>query len=127
LSTLFDPGIFSVEGLAGEILPGSTLGWFVSGTSTPLATYSDQGLTTPNPNPVTNNADGRFPPIWLQDQAYKMVLTLPDGSANKRDPVRDPVFGRLPSFAVLAGSDAWAAHSWAAILKSQIIDRGVTP
>lgn len=83
----FDPGIFSVEGLNGEILPGTTLGWFVSGTSTPQATYSNQALTIPNANPVVVGADGRLPEIWLTSQPYKLVLTLPNGTVITRDPI----------------------------------------
>lgn len=78
MAHLFDTGIFSVEGLAGEILVGAKLAWFEAGTTTPLATYSDPGLTTPNTNPVVANAAGRFPPIWLQVVSYKYVLTDAD-------------------------------------------------
>lgn len=83
----FDPGIFSIEGLSGEILPGTTLGWFVSGTSTPQATYSNQALSIPNPNPIVIGADGRLPVIWLANQPYKLVMTLPSGTVLTRDPI----------------------------------------
>lgn len=75
MSTLFDPGIFSIVGLGGEILPGARLYWYAAGTSTPLDTYSDPGLTIPNPNPVLAQGDGRIPIIYLGDQSYKLVLT----------------------------------------------------
>jgi|GEM_PF-1396523 len=75
MSTLFDPGIFSIVGLAGNILPGAKLYWYAAGTSSPLDTYSDPDLTIPNPNPVLAGADGRLPPIYLLDQSYKLVLT----------------------------------------------------
>src|SRR6478609_2043954 len=74
MALLFDPGIFSVIGLASELLVGAKLYWYTTGTSTPLATYSDQALTVPNANPVVANADGRFPAIWLQEASYKLVL-----------------------------------------------------
>jgi len=74
MAYLFDTGIFSAEGLAGEILVGAKLEWYGAGGSTPLATYSDQGLTTPNANPVVSGADGRWGPIWLQSASYKYVL-----------------------------------------------------
>lgn len=89
MATLFDPGLFSVNGLSGEILPGTTLGWFVTGTSTPLATYSNQALTVANANPVVVGADGRVPTIWLQAAAYKLVITLPNGTIETRDPIVD--------------------------------------
>lgn len=97
MATLFDTGIFSVEGLAGQILPGATLGFFASGTSTPLATYSDNGLTTPNANPVIAFADGRFGPIFLQAASYKIVLKDPDGTTLM---TRDPIDGEGAQFLV---------------------------
>jgi hypothetical protein len=79
MGALFDPGIFSVVGLAGEILPGASIAWYEAGTSTPLDTYSDAALTVANPNPVPVGNDGRLPPIWLQNEAYKLVLLDEDG------------------------------------------------
>lgn len=88
MAVQYDTGIFSIEGLAGEILVGARLYFYVTGTSTPLATYSDQALTTPNSNPVVAGADGRFGPIWLQAATYKVVLkTALDITLVTRDPV----------------------------------------
>lgn len=102
MAFLFDAGIFSVEGLSGEILPGTKLYWYESGTSTPLATYSNEALTTPNANPVLSDSEGRFPSIWLQDASYKLVMELPNGTQRTRDPIRNPGDGVFPSFAALA-------------------------
>ena len=102
MAFLFDAGIFSVEGLSGEILPGTKLYWYESGTSTPLATYSNEALTTPNANPVLSDSEGRFPSIWLQDANYKLVMELPNGTQRTRDPIRNPGSGVFPSFAELA-------------------------
>jgi microcystin-dependent protein len=51
-----------------------------------LDTYQDPQLTTPNPNPIIADANGRFGSIWLsQSQAYQVVLNTaatpdnPDG------------------------------------------------
>lgn len=88
MAYLFDPGIFSVDGLDGEILPGAKLYWYQAGTSTPLATYSDQDLTIPNTNPVLASADGRFPSIWLQAAEYKLVLkSFDDITLTTREPI----------------------------------------
>src|SRR4051812_15560173 len=88
MALLFDSGIFSVIGLASELLIGAKLYWYTTGTSTPLATYSDQGLTVANANPVVANADGRFPAIWLQEASYKLVLkTALDVTLVTRDPI----------------------------------------
>lgn len=88
MPTLFDSGIFSVVGLSSELLVGAKLYWYASGTTTPLATYSDQGLTTPNANPVVADSAGRFSTIWLQAADYKLVLkTAADVTLVTRDPI----------------------------------------
>lgn len=60
----------------GVVLPGAKLYTYVAGTpSTPLATYSDVALTTPNANPVVASAGGLFGPIYLTPGvAYKFLL-----------------------------------------------------
>jgi len=51
------------------------LSFFAAGTSTPLNTYSDKGLTSANANPVILNSAGRAAvDIFLQDLSYKIVL-----------------------------------------------------
>jgi len=105
MAFLFDAGIFSVEGLSGEILPGTKLYWYESGTSTPLATYSNEALTTPNANPVLSDSEGRFPSIWLQDASYKLVMELPNGTQRTRDPIRNPGDGVFVPYTDLASTD----------------------
>jgi hypothetical protein len=66
----------------GVILPGAKLNTYSAGTSTPLATYSDVALTTPNANPVVASSGGLFGPIFLtRGVAYKFVLTDTLGNA----------------------------------------------
>lgn len=75
----------------GVPLNGALLYFYASGTTTPLDTYSDVNLTTPNTNPVVANAAGMFPNIFLANAAYKVVLT--DSSNNQiwtADPVGSP-------------------------------------
>jgi hypothetical protein len=81
MAVLFDPfSAFSVLGLASDLEVGAKLYWYAGGTTTPIATHSDRGLTTPNANPVVSDANGRFPQIWLADGTnYKWVLTDVDG------------------------------------------------
>lgn len=96
MALLFDSGIFSIEGLSGEILAGSKLYFYASGSSTPLATYSDPSLDPglANANPVVAGADGRFGPIWLQALNYKIILkTFDDETLVTRDPIRGAVGG----------------------------------
>lgn len=103
MALLFDSGIFSVEGLSGEILAGAKLYWYATGTSTPQATYSDEALTTPNANPVVANADGRFPAIWLQPLDYKMILKSFDDTTLV---TRDPIVGALTGGDMVVTADS---------------------
>lgn len=46
---------------------------YIAGTSTPLATYTDQTGLTANPNPVVLDSSG-YANIWMAQSAYKFVL-----------------------------------------------------
>jgi len=62
--------------------------FYVTGTTTPLATYSDAGLTAVNANPVVADANGRFGDVYLQAARYKVVLTTSaDVAIDTLDPV----------------------------------------
>jgi hypothetical protein len=64
-----------------EVYAGGFLYFYASGTDTPLATYTNEGLSSANTNPVELNAAGRPPfDIFLQDLEYKVVLK--DSSLN---------------------------------------------
>lgn len=80
MAWLFDTSIFSVTGSNSDIIPGATLSFYVVGTSALLATYSDSGLSVPNANPVVADANARFPAIWMQEAAYKVILKNFDGT-----------------------------------------------
>lgn len=58
----------------GIPLPLATLTFYVTGTTTPLDTFSDAALTSANLNPLPANAAGRFGDIYLSDTTYKVVL-----------------------------------------------------
>ena len=62
----------------GIVAGGAKLYVYVAGTTTPLDTYSDSGLTTPNANPVVADANGRFPAIFLAVDDYKFVCKSSD-------------------------------------------------
>lgn len=63
---------------AGESIAGAKLESFEAGTSTPLATYTDQALTIPHTNPIIADGSGRFPEIFLLGQDYKFILSDAD-------------------------------------------------
>lgn len=58
---------------AGAPLAGGKLYTYAAGTSTPLATYSDQAGTIPNANPVVLDARGEATIFW-GSAGYKVVL-----------------------------------------------------
>lgn len=57
----------------GDPLAGGKLYTYEAGTSTPLATYTDDGGGTPNANPVILDSSGEAD-VWLAGDAYKMAL-----------------------------------------------------
>jgi len=66
---------FREDDANGFPLSGGKLYSYTAGTSTPRATYSDQGLAVPNANPTILDASGRAN-VWIQDGVgYKFVLT----------------------------------------------------
>lgn len=59
----------------GVILPGGKLCSYQAGTTTPLATFTDQNLMTHNANPMILGSDGRpQQAIYLDAVSYKFVL-----------------------------------------------------
>lgn len=61
-----------------EVAGGAKLYVYEAGTTTPLDTYSDSGLSTPNANPVVADANGRFGAIFLAADDYKFVCKSSD-------------------------------------------------
>jgi hypothetical protein len=57
----------------GDPLVGGKLYTYYAGTTTPLATYTNNAGTTPNPNPVVMDSAGRAS-VWLGVNSYKFVL-----------------------------------------------------
>jgi hypothetical protein len=64
-------------GADGEPLAGGKLYSYASGTTTPLATYTDYSGLTPNTNPIILDASGTCN-VWIGDTPYKFVLTDAD-------------------------------------------------
>lgn len=56
-------------------LPGATLTFYITATTTPTQIYSDIGLVTPLPNPVEADSTGLFPTIYLDGSVtYRVIL-----------------------------------------------------
>ena len=61
---------------AGKVISGAKLTFYLAGTSTLKAVFADSGLTTALTNPVSADANGQFPAIFLNNDAdYKVRLT----------------------------------------------------
>jgi hypothetical protein len=58
---------------------GALAYFYAAGTSTPIAVYSDDALTTPRTQPVTATAAGRFPAIYLPYVSYRVLITDASG------------------------------------------------
>ncbi|HEX7767992.1 MAG TPA: hypothetical protein VF443_14870 [Nitrospira sp.] len=73
-AVLFAPNYVFLDADANPIA-GGKLFTYEAGLSTPLATYSDASLTTPNTNPIILNSSGFSDTmIFSLDQAYKVDL-----------------------------------------------------
>lgn len=82
----------------GIVVPGASLTFYVSGTSTPQTIYADAGLTTPLANPVTANAAGAWPAIYIDNTlTYRVVLRNSLGAVlNEVDPYVPGAVGGPP-------------------------------
>lgn len=58
---------------------GALAYFYAAGTSTPIAVYSDDALTTPRAFPVVAAAGGVFPPIYLPYVAYRILVSDASG------------------------------------------------
>lgn len=71
---------------AGKPLAGGSLTTYAAGTSSPLATYSDDGLSVLNPNPIPLNSAGRCVAsgteinVYPSSASYKLVLADSGGT-----------------------------------------------
>jgi hypothetical protein len=85
LSPVFNEASF-INGIPAN---GAQIFTYVAGSSTKLATYTDDTGTTPQANPIILNSRGEpASPIWLGDGlSYKFVFT----SATDTDPPASPI------------------------------------
>jgi len=67
----------------GVPLAGGLIYTYQAGSSTPLATYTDNGGTTANANPIVLDSSGRVPnEIWLlQGYSYKFIIQNASGTS----------------------------------------------
>jgi hypothetical protein len=91
----------------GDPLSGGLVYTYVAGTSTPLATYSDQEIT-PNTNPVVLDSNGEADIILASASTYKIILTNSVGTTQW---TVDNVAGTGSGTAVSGGWTAFVSHS----------------
>lgn len=76
MATLFQlPSVSPV--IAGESLPGGRLYFFLSGTTTPITTYTTSALSVAHNHPVEADANGVFPPVYINEEVnatYRIQL-----------------------------------------------------
>lgn len=96
----------------GLTVSGAQLFFYLTGTTTPQTVYADAALTTPLTNPVTANAAGVWPSIYLDDTiVYRVVLkdgnnvTLDDQDPYLAD-VADDLTTALSNIADAVAADA---------------------
>lgn len=94
---------------AGVIGVGYKYYFYATGTTTPVTTYQNAGLTIANTNPVLSDANGRFPEIWYSDLS-QLKLIVKDSSDNTIETV-DPV-GATASAVSLNDFDVRPTSYW---------------
>ncbi len=74
----YDPNPVYFNTLSGAPVAGGSLAFYQQGTTTPKGTWSDQGLTIPNTNPVALDSSGRANVnIWLDgDYSVRLLDSL---------------------------------------------------
>ncbi len=91
----------------GDPLSGGLVYTYIAGTSTPLATYSDQEVT-PNANPVVLDSNGEADIILAAASTYKIILKDADGVTQW---TVDNVAGTGSGSASGGGFSAFVTHS----------------
>ncbi len=77
MAVLSPSPVFQFINSDGSPLFGGKVYTYAAGTTTPKATYTDEGGATANPNPVILDAFGSAA-IWLGDGSYKFIIKTSD-------------------------------------------------
>jgi hypothetical protein len=82
VGTIFGLGLQQQLQNDGEPYVGCKMYLYEAGTSTPVTSYKDFGLTSGNehPHPVVADAAGRIPAFWLADGSYRVLMTDANGN-----------------------------------------------
>ena len=74
------PGLTAFTDTNGKPLSGAKLRYYDAGTLTPKTIYTDAALSIAHPNPLTADAYGRFPNVYVGVGDYKIRVTTAGGS-----------------------------------------------
>lgn len=74
---------------SGAVGSGYKYYFYTTGTTTPITTYSNSTLTTPNASPVVADSNGRFGPIWVSNLSTTKAILKTDADVvvETTDPV----------------------------------------
>jgi hypothetical protein len=100
----------------GDPLVGGKLYSYAAGTTTPLATFTDQGGGTPNANPVILDSRGEAN-VWLGSSSYKLRLTT---AADVDIWTVDNIVNTTSLLSATAGTAAAPAIAWASQLNAGV-------
>ena len=109
-----------VPSSTGAPVPGAKAYFYASESTTPLTTYADATLSTPNSNPVEASQYGIFPDIFLQNLEYRVLIT--DSQGNQID-FADPV---SPFIQAQTEMQNWASLEFTADGNGGVIPAGKT-
>ena len=111
----FTPPVFTVYNL-GQVVSGAKVYAFETGTTTPVTTYSDAALTSPNAHPMTADANGQVTFFIGATTAIRLDLYTSDGTYIR---TIDPIY---PAANYTSGGSA----AEAGIVSSSTTDLGST-
>lgn len=109
----------------GDPLSGGKIYSYAAGTSTPLATYTDQGEGTPNANPVILDANGEAN-IWLGSSSYKFIVkTSADVTLRTTDNVAYIANGDITTGKIADGAVTTAKLAAGAVTQAKLADKTI--
>lgn len=115
------PPWFPARDRDGELVSGALLTVWTNKTTTKVAVYSNEALTTPHTNPVVANSSGVFPDMWLESgtEAVPVLYSVgitdalggTIGNPNVLDNYRPSVDFDAATIALISGYSTDAAAS----------------
>lgn len=102
-SNFLSPRHLAVDG-NGKPISGAKLYVYTAGTTTPVTTYSDSGLSNAQTSPVVADSNGLFPAIYIASGDYKFrLLNASDVEVWIQDNVAAPITTTGGDVAVVDG------------------------